>query len=74
MDFDSYSSRLCDLTEYINEFSNKATAEKIEQKRFFQVINESMDMKSISKIQFEQLSDKAFYFSNGISLPYRQPF
>ena len=73
MDFDSYSSRLCDLTEYINEFSNKATAEKIEQKRF-QVINESMDMKSISKIQFGQLSDKAFYFSNGISLPYRHPF
>ena len=68
MDFDSYSSCLCDLTEYINEFSNKATTEKIEQKRF-QVINESMKMKSISKIQFGQLSDKRFYFSNGISLP-----
>ena len=48
MDFDSYSSRLSDLTEYINEFSNKSVAEKIEQK-WFQVINESMQMKSISK-------------------------
>ena len=48
MDFDSYSSCLSDLTEYINEFSNKSVAEKIEQK-WFQVINESMQMKSISK-------------------------
>ena len=51
MDFDSYSSRLSDLTEYINEFSNKSVAEKIEQK-WFQVINESMQMKSISKYNF----------------------
>ena len=74
MDFGSYSSPLCDLTEYINKFSNKPTAEKIEQKRF-QVINESMQMKSISKIQFGQLNDKRFYFSNGIiSLPYGYPY
>ena len=74
MDFDSHSSRLSDLTEYINEFSNKPVAEKIEQKRF-QVINESMQMKSISKIQFGQLNDKRFYFSNGImSLPYGHPY
>ena len=32
MDFDSYSSRLSDLTEYINKSSNKSVAEKIEQK------------------------------------------
>ena len=58
------------MTEYINEFSNKPVAEKIEQKRF-QVINESMQMKSVSKIQFGQLNDKRYYFSNGImSLPY----
>ena len=31
-------------------------------------------MKSVSKIQFGQLNDKRFYFSNGlISLPYRHP-
>ena len=71
MDFDSYSSRLSDLTEYLNEFLTKTNkSEQIEQKRF-QVINESMQMKSISKVQFGQLNDKRFYFSNGIiSLPY----
>ena len=74
MDFDSYSSRLCDLTEYINKFSNKPTAEKIEQKRF-QVINRYAQMKSISKIPFGQLNGKRFYFSNGIiSLPYGRPY
>ena len=41
MDFYSYSSRLSDLTEYIDEFSNKPVAKKIEQKRF-EVINKSM--------------------------------
>ena len=34
-----------------------------------------MQMKSISKVQFEQLNDKRFYFSNGIiSLPYGHPY
>ena len=33
-----------------------------------------MQMKSVSKIQFGQLNDKRFYFSNGIlSLPYGHP-
>ena len=42
MDFDSNSSLLSDLTEYLNEFLNKPNkVEQIEQKRF-QVINESM--------------------------------
>ena len=71
MDFDSYSNRLSDLTEYSNEFLyNLNKVEQIEQKRF-QVINESMQMKSVSKVQFGQLNDKRCYFSNGIiSLPY----
>ena len=48
--------------------------QQIEQKRF-QVINESMQMKSLSKVLFGQLNDKRFYFSNGIvSLPYGHPF
>ena len=39
MDFDSYSNRLSDLTEYSNEFLNTPNKVKqIEQKRF-QVIN-----------------------------------
>ena len=60
MDFDSYSNRLSDLTEFSNEFFSKTKkVEKIEQKRF-QVINESMQMKSASKVQFGQLNDKRF--------------
>ena len=32
-------------------------------------------MKSVSKVQFGQLNDKRFYFSNGIiSLPYSHPY
>ena len=75
MDFDSYSTRLSDLTEYSNEFLTKPNkVEQIEQKRF-QVINESMQMKSVSKVQFGQLNDKRFYFSNGlVSLPYGHPY
>ena len=62
MDFDSYSIRSSDLTEYSNEFLVKPNkAGQIEQKRF-QVINESMQMKSLSKVQYGQLNDKRFYF------------
>ena len=50
MDFDSYSNCLSDLTEYYSEFRTKPNpVREIEQKRF-QIINESMQMKSISKI------------------------
>ena len=69
IDFDSYSDRLSDLTEYYGEFLKKP-AQKIEQKRV-QVINECIQMKSVCKVQFGQLNDKRFYFSNGIlSLPF----
>ena len=68
MDFDSYSARLTDLNEFSKEYIKKP--KNIEQKRF-QIINESMQMKSVSKVQFGQLNDKRFYFSNGIiSSPY----
>ena len=75
MDFDSYSNRLSDLTEYSNEFLyNPNKVEQIEQKRF-EVKNESMQMRSVSKVQIGQLNDKRFYFSNGtISLPYVHPY
>ena len=66
MDFDSYSNRLSDLTEYSNEFLyNPSKVEQIEQRRF-EFKNDSMQMKSVSKVQFGQLNDKRFYFSNGI--------
>ena len=75
MDFDSYSNSLSNLTEYSNEFLTKPNmVEQIEQKRF-QVINKSMQIKSISKVQLGQLNNKRFYFSNGIiSLPYGHPY
>ena len=63
MDFDSYSARLSDLNEFSKEYIKKP--KKIQQKRF-QVISESMQMKSVSKVQFGRLNDKRFYFSNGI--------
>ena len=74
MDFDSYSNRLSDLTEYFNEFlSTDNKVQKIEQRRF-QVTNESMQMQSVSKVQFGLLNDKRFYFANGlVSLPYGHP-
>ena len=47
---------------------------KIEQKRF-QIINESMQVKSVIKVQSGQLNNKRFYFSNGlISLPFGHPY
>ena len=75
MDFNSYSNRLSDLTEYCNELLNKPNpVQQIEQERC-QVINESMQMKSVSKVQSGQLNHKRSYFSNGIvSLPYGHPF
>ena len=75
MDFDFYSNRLSELTEYSNEFLyNPNKVEQIEQKRF-EVKNESMQMRSVSKVQIGQLNDKRFYFSNGtISLPYVHPY
>ena len=74
MNFDSYSACLSDLTEYYSEFLSKVDpVKRIEQKRF-QIVDESMQMKSVNKVQFGQLNDKRFYFSNGItSLPYGHP-
>ena len=72
MDFDSYSERLADLTGFSKQFLRKP--KKIEQKRF-QIINPSMQMKSVSKVQFGQLNDKRSYSSNGlITLPVGYPY
>ena len=58
MDFDSYSLRLSDLTKYYTEFLSKPNpVNQIEQKRF-QTVNESMQMKTVRKVQFGQLNDK----------------
>ena len=53
-----------------------STVNKVEsvEQRSFQVINKSMQMKSVSKTQFGQLNDKRFYFANGlVSLPNGHP-
>ena len=72
MDFDSYSARLANLNEFSKEYIKKP--KKIEQKRF-QINNESMQMKSATEVQFGQLNDERFYFSNEIiSLPYGHPY
>ena len=74
MDFDSYSDRLSDLTEYYTEFITKPNPVKQTEQKRFQIVNESMQMKSISKVEFGQLNDKRFYFSNDItSLLYGHP-
>ena len=40
----------------------------------FQIFNESMQMKSVSKVQFGRLNNKRCYFYNGImSLPFGHP-
>ena len=71
MDFNSYSRRLSDLNEFSKEYVKKP--KEIQQKRF-QIINDSMQMKGVSKAQFAKLNDKIFYFSNGIiSVPYGHP-
>ena len=48
----------------------KANQKKIERKRF-QIINDSMQMKSVKKTQFARLNHKRFYFHDGIvSVPF----
>ena len=70
MDFDSYSGRLVDLNEFCRHYLKP---KKIEQK-MFQIVNESMQMKSVSKVQFSRLNNKRYYFYNGMmSLPFGHP-
>ena len=68
MDFDAYCSKLATISEYFDKHIKQT--KKIKQKTI-QVINDSMQMRTVNKIQFGQLNDKRFYFSNRItSLPY----
>ena len=71
MDFEAYSERLATLHEYCFESkSNFSKQAKVKQKRF-QIINDSMQIKSVKKTQFAGLNDKRFYFHDGIvSLPF----
>ena len=57
-----------DLVHYMNIVLK--VNKKIEQKRF-QVINDSMRIKSVKKTQFAALNDKPFSFQEGIvSVPF----
>ena len=59
MDLEAYSERLATLHEYC-----------FEQNRF-QIIKDSMQMKSVRKTKFPRLNDKCFYFHDRIfSLPF----
>ena len=72
MDFDSYSERLSDLNKFPRDYIKNS--QKNLQK-MSQIIHESMQMKSVSKVQFVQLNDNRFYFPNGlISLPFGHPY
>ena len=66
MNFEAYSQRLATL----HKFCSPKNIKKITQKRF-QIVNESMRMKSVTKTQFAGLNDKRCYFQDGIvSLPF----
>ena len=62
MNFEADSERPATLHEYCFQFKTK----KIEQKRF-QIINDTMQIKSLKKGQFPGLNDKAFFFSRRYS-------
>ena len=49
----------------MHEYCFDKRPKKIEQKRF-QVVNKSMQMKSVRKTQFSELNDNRFYFHDGI--------
>ena len=70
MDFDSYSSRLSDLSEYFSEFLSAAKRnppKRIEQKRF-QVKNESMQMATVYKFNLANLTISYFIFPTVLHL------
>ena len=62
MNFEADSERPATLHEYCFQFKTK----KIEQKRF-QIINDTMQIKSLKKGQFPGLNDKPFFFSRRYS-------
>ena len=63
VNFEAYSERLATLHEYC--FPKKI--KRIEKKRF-QVVNESMRMKSVNKTQFAGLNNKDIIFTMEMSL------
>lgn len=67
MSFQAYTERIMNLREY--QQGDKKLKKMIQRR--FQVQNTKMKMVSIKKSQFTGLSDKKYYFSDGItSLPY----
>ena len=63
MDFEAYFARI----SMLHEFCQHNKSKKIEQKRF-QIINDSMQMKSVKKTQFARLNGKRLYFHDAIVL------
>ena len=70
MDFESYANRITPLRSLDCQ---KDERKKIIQK-MLQVKNTNMITTSVNKVKFASLSDKRYYFSDGIvSLPYGHP-
>lgn len=67
MNFEAYSDRLALLHKYCFDHNPKKVLQKQSQ-----IVNESMQMKSVRKTKFGGLNDKRFYFHDGIApLPFR---
>lgn len=69
MNFESYTERI----KVLREVDCKRVNKKMIQKRLL-VKNTEMKMASVSKVQFANLNDRQYYFSDGIvSLPFAHP-
>ena len=69
MNFESYAERINTLRNIDTEHEQK----KLTQERL-QVKNTQMKMTSVKKLQFANLNNKRYYFSDGIiSLPFGHP-
>ena len=69
MNFESYA----EIMKVLREVDSKCVNKKMVQKRS-QVKNTKMKMTNVSTVQFANLNDKQFYFSDGlVALPFGHP-
>ena len=72
MEFEDYAKRINSIREI--ETFGQLPKEKQKQNRFT-IKNNQMILEEIEKFKFSQISDKRYYFSDGIvSLPFSHPF
>ena len=69
MNFENYA----EIMKVLREVDSKCVNKKMVQKRS-QVKNTKMKMTNVSTVQFANLNDKQFYFSDGlVALPFGHP-